>query len=355
VRLLRQRGHLLDRPRRTPVADVVRRLVGIQSQLSSAAALAVRARISGVVSGDVDAALQDDRSIVWTWAMRGTLHLVTSEDLGWLGPVTATTQLDGARRRLAQLGVTGDEPARAVGLIEAALAREGPLTRGAIAALLARRGIRTQGQAAIHLIRLSALEGVACYGPPRDSEPTFVLVRDWLPRAGSKRPRDPIAEIAARYLAAHGPATPEDLAAWSGLGLGEARRGWGAIARRLLEVELHGMRLWMLRSRATKDPPSGVVRLVPAFDPFLLGWKGRDLAVPAAHARKVFPGGGMLRAAVLRDGLAVGTWGTERRRGRTVIGVRPFARLAPAVRRSLAGEALDVGRFLGTTGELSVV
>ena len=337
-----------------PVTDVVRRLVGIQSQLPSSAALAVRARTTGVVAGDVDAALHDERSIVWTWAMRGTLHLVTTVDLGWLGPLTAATQLDGARRRLAQLGVTGDEPARAVGLIEAALAREGPLTRGAIAALLARRGVRTQGQAAIHLIRLAALEGVACHGPPQDGEPTFVLVRDWLPRAGSNTPNDPLAEIAARYLATHGPATPEDLAAWSGLALGEARRGWEAIAGRLAEVELRGRRLWMLRSRSTQEPPSGIVRLVPAFDPFLLGWRGRDLAVPAAHARKVFPGGGMLRAAVLRDGLAVGTWSTERRRGRVVVGLRPFARLAPAVRRSLAGEALDVGRFLGTAGELSV-
>jgi hypothetical protein len=286
--------------------------------------------------------------------MRGTLHLVTAEDLGWLGPLTAASQLDGARRRLAQLGVTGDEPARAVGLIEAALAREGPLTRGAIAALLARRGIRTRGQAAIHLIRLATLEGVACHGPPWEGEPTFVLVRDWIPGAASKGPRDPLAEIAARYLAAHGPATPADLAAWSGLAPGEARRGWEAVAGRLTEVHLRGTRLWMLRSGSAKEPPSGVVRLVPAFDPFLLGWKGRDLAVPAAHARKVFPGGGMLRAAVLRDGLAVGTWRTERGRGRTLVDVGPFTRLTPAVRRSLAGEALDVGRFLGTVGELSV-
>jgi hypothetical protein len=49
-------------------------------------------------------------------------------------------------------------------------------------------------------------------------------------------------------------------------------------------------------------------RLLPAFDELLLGWRDRSPTVPAAHARDVHPGGGILRATIVDDGVAVGTW-----------------------------------------------
>ncbi len=63
----------------------------------------------GVDEAAVIRACTVDRSIVRTWAMRGTLHLVAAEDVGWLG-------LDDALCRSAL-------PA-----IEATLYQAGPLT-----------------------------------------------------------------------------------------------------------------------------------------------------------------------------------------------------------------------------------
>lgn len=350
VRLLRQTAQLLHRPKRASPAGIVRRLVGVQAQDRSAASLALRARTAGPAAQDVERALTEGRSIVRSWAMRGTLHLVAAEDHAWLVPLTAETSLAGAHRRLAQEGVTGEQAVRGVRLIERILDREGALTRAEITARLERRGIRAQGQAGYHLIRLAALEGVACYGPTLDGEPALVLVRDWL---GAGRPRDrddALADLASRYLAAYGPATPEDFATWSGLRLTDAKRGWSRNAGRVVEMKARGTSLWMLRS-PEHDTPRGVVRLVPAFDPFLLGWKSRELTLPKRHERKVFPGGGMLRPAALVDGLAVGTWSTERGE-KWLARVRPFSSLSPAVRRALEDEALDLGRFLGEPAEL---
>lgn len=327
--------------------QVVRRLAGIQAQFPSAAGLAVKARTVDLVSGDVERALHEERSIVRTWAMRGTLHLITAEDYPWLVPLT--TSFSGARRRLTQEGVPADRAAKAVRLIERMLEKEGPLTRAEIVERLTRRGIRTQGQAGAHLVRLAALEGVVCHGPNRDGEPTFVVVRDWLPQERSKGPDVPLGELALRYLAAHAPAGPEDLAAWSGVRLSDARRGWQEIADSLVEVEVQGTALWMLRSQ-TFDAPHGIVRLTPAFDPYILGWRS-EFALPKEHEREIFRGGGMFRPAIIADGRAVGAWGTERRRGRLVLRVRPFSRPGPAIRRTVRAEADDVGRFLGTAAE----
>ena len=45
------------------------------------AELAIHARVNGMARDDVRNALWRDRTLVKTWAMRGTLHLVASEEL----------------------------------------------------------------------------------------------------------------------------------------------------------------------------------------------------------------------------------------------------------------------------------
>ena len=93
----------------------------------------------------------------------------------------------------------------------------------------------------------------------------------------TRDPEDALAELARRYLAGHGPAAPEDLAAWSGLALGRARHAFRLAGDGLEEVELDGRPLWMPagapvpRSSAAAAP---VVRLLGRFDDYLLGWKG---------------------------------------------------------------------------------
>src|SRR5437868_14277825 len=75
------RRHYLDPVGDQPVAAVVRRLCGVQSQVASYAELCVRVRRTTSKVGDVGRALSEGR-IIKTWAMRGTLHLLTPEDAG---------------------------------------------------------------------------------------------------------------------------------------------------------------------------------------------------------------------------------------------------------------------------------
>ena len=161
----------------------------------------------------------------------------------------------------------------------------------------------------------------------------YALTADVVPAARAAPDRDAaLAELARRYLRGHGPATPDDLAAWSGLGLGDARRGFAAIAGDAA------------RRPHAPDPPRRLPpRLLPAFDPYLLGWRDRGFAVDAEHARDVHPGGGIIRAVALVNGRAAGTW----KRGRGGIELAPFAPLPARVAAALrAGGGADRG--LGT-------
>jgi hypothetical protein len=344
VRRGRAAAQLLHRPRAAGVAEVVARLLAVQAQDLRAARLALRARATDLAKADVDAALTDERSVVVAWLARGTLHLVSRDDYPWLLALTAPTRLATSRRRLGQEGVAPDDAERAVKIVERALADAGPLTRPELAERIAAKGIRTEGQATPHLLGLAALRGIAVLGPLRDDgSHAFALTRDWLgappPTELDGPDRDAaLAELARRYLAGHGPAAPADLAAWSGLPLRDARAGLNAIASELAQREDDRVDL-AARDRAPDAIPP---RLLPAFDPYLLGWKDRSFAVASEHAKRVHPGGGMLRATATVDGLAVGTWSAAG----GAVELELFAPIVSAAQAALRDDAADVARFV---------
>lgn len=323
MRTLRARAQRLEVPLHDAAA-VVREIVAVQAQDTIAAALSIRARTVGVDREAVRRALEEQRSIVRIWAMRGTLHVVAAEDAAWLNDLFAAGTLRGTHRRLGQLGVPEADRPRAVTVIRAALADHGPLTRPELMEHVARVGIETAGQAAAHLTALAALEGHVCFGPECDGKPAFVLRDDWL---GPDLPRlerdEALRELARRYARGYAPASADDFAAWSGLTLRDARAGCTAVDPHVA----HG---------DAPDPP--VVRLLPAFDTYLLGYRTRDLAVPREHASRVWPGGGIIRPTVVANGLVVGTWA----RARDGVAVEPFSQAPPGCDREI--EAVE--RFL---------
>lgn len=356
ARLLRLRAQRLQRPRSDSAASaarVVSELCSVQAQDAAAASLAIRARGDGLLATDVERTRLRDRSLVRTWGMRGTLHLLATEDLGWLLRLLGDVFIRTSRRRYAELGLDEDTCARGIRMIQTALAGAGPLTRAEIVDRLAARGVQLAGQARPHLIRRAALEGIVCCGPDRGATPTYVLLDDWADRGPAMTPEAAQSELARRYLAAYGPATPADFAAWSGLSIGATRAGWRLIADELIEVEVSGQPAWMLATCAAwlhDLPPCGpVVRLLPSFDTYLLGYRSRDLAVAPEHARRIHPGGGIVHPALLGDGRAVATWSSKRLRNGLDLVVEPFDALNPDVYAGLEAEAEGLACFLGAT------
>jgi hypothetical protein len=362
VRLLRLHAQQLVSWRTrsaTGVAQVVKNLCGVQAQDAVAAALAVRARRAGLVAADVEHARVQERSVVRTWCMRGTLHLVTAEDLGWLLELLGPVFIKSSRSRRAELGLDEDTGARAVRALRDVLGEHGPLTRAEIVEQLAGRGIHLVGQARPHLLRLAALEGVICFGPNRGREPTYVLLAEWIDSRPALPPEKARAELAYRYLSAYAPATPEDFAVWSGLSLTKARAAWQQISSQLIEVQIGGSSAWMLKTQAKwlnrVAIPRPIVRLLPSYDTYLLGYRSRDMVLAAKHAKRIHPGGGLLRPALLVDGRATGTWKVKRHRDSIEVIVEPFEDLTEDMWRRLDAEVEDLAHFLGAKAMLNVM
>ena len=361
LRLRAQRLALPSDEAVSSVAQVVKDLCGIQAQEAPSAALAVRPRSRGLTAMNVEYARVEERTIIRTWGLRGTLHLLATEDFNWLLHLLGPVFIVRGRRRREELGLDEDLCARGIRIIRDALADQGPLTRAELVEQLATHGLRIEGQARPYLLSRAALEGFICFGPNRGAEPTYVLIADWIGREyrGNTLPESEAhAELSRRYLAAYGPATPVDQAAWSGLSLKETRAAWGQIADELIEIEAAGAPAWMLKMQAAwlDEPPADTptVRLLPRFDIYLLGYQNRDFAVPRQHAKRVNAGGGILHPTVLVDGRVAGIWKSKFKKNSLEVVVEPFEPLAPQAAWGLEAEADDLGRFLNVQARLEI-
>ena len=332
----RFRAQLLLPPGARTVESVVERLLAVQAQDARGFRLAVRARGAGLSCGDVDAALSKRRSLVVSWLLRGTLHLVRSTDYWWLHSLTAPRLVAGNASRLAGLGL--DEPMirRGVDIVLAAVA-DGPQTRTELRATLDAAGVPTAGQVLVHLLAAATFRGQVVRGPVRDGEHCFVDAEKWLVRPALPDRDESLARLARRYLTGHGPATAADLASYAGITLTDARRGFTLIDAHVSAAD--GMAWSPVEGEglATMPPP----RLLGMFDPVLHGWADRSF-VTGSHTDGVVTTNGLFRATALVDGQVAGTWTLPA----GAVTLRPLRPLTSTALEALETEAADVLRYL---------
>lgn len=335
LRLVAQR--IVGPPAPDP-ASAVRRLGALQGQDYAGALSSVALRTRGPRAA-VESAL-DRGEIVRGWPMRGTLHLVAAEDLGWLTRLCAGRVGVAAGRRQAELGLDAADLLRAGELARDALAGGRRLTRAELLAVLDAGGVATDGQRGYHLLGHLARHGQVCLGPTDGRQQLFVLVEDWVRAPRDLQGEDAVAELALRFFRGHGPATVADLARWAGLTLTVARAGLAAVRAELSAVVVddveHLLDPAVPDELATVRRQARQVLLLPGFDEFLLGYADRSLVLDPAFADRIAPGGnGVFRPTVVHDGRVVGTWRRRDRGGGREVDVELFGQADARTRRML--------------------
>ena len=324
-------------------AGVAAAAVGLQAQDVGAARLGVRARSTAADEAAVVNAIQHERSVVRTWLMRSTVHLVAAEDLRWMAALYGPVMERNHRTRWRNLGITE-------AMIETALAHARELldgrglTRHELAAELSARGLElgADGQVPTHVLAALTARGLTCRGADRGRDATFVLIDDWVPPAPTApdpTPPDPLAELARRYFRAFGPATAADFTTWSGLPSGAAI---ASVRDELTEAEFDGRRGWTLGA----VEPAPAFRLLPMFDNYLLGYRDRTAMLdPRLHPRVYV--GGIIKATVVCDGRVIGIWRLERSARTAAVRVTPFEPFNRRHHDELDRERADIERYLG--------
>jgi len=339
------------------VVQAVTRTAGIQAQVMSAAELALCTRVEGLSVQDVRSALWQDHTLVRTWAMRGTLHLLSARELPLY--VAARDWHNDARwsNYFAEFGLS---PAQQEAFLLAVphVLEQGPLTRLQLADAVAKQtGVAHLRDLILSSswgspLKPSAYRGDLCFGPGQGQSATFMNPRVWI---GNWQPIEPelaLQELARRYLQAYGPATPEDFAFWWGCTKGSARKLLQSIAEELEEVEVEGWQALALRATLPlmqSFEPVEQIHLLPLFDAYTIGVpRDCEPLLAQAYKRQVFNLQGWTFAVILVNGSIQGIWRYNTRRSQTVVKVNLFSSFTASIRKGIEAEAERLSDFFNT-------
>jgi len=335
-------------------AWIVRHLGAVQAQEYGQSLWAVGLRTRDATGPAVEAAIQRG-SILRTWPMRGTIHLVPAEDARWMLDLLAGRRIRQMATIYRRIGLTEQVLGRAADVTAGELRGGRRLRRPDLLARLAERGIdcsaSPHGSRGSHILGYLSMTGLVCIGPMDGAQQTFVLLDEWAPRP--RRPEDPAAELAARYFISHGPATVRDFGWWSGLPLSQVRAAIERAGPALAATELDGGMYWHGRGQAATRPgdgeAAGVALLLPAFDEYTVAYRDREMLVAGEHQ---LPPGDLLNPVMVLGGHAVGLWRRVIARGRVRLTLAPFRRLSAGDRDRFAAAAERYAAFLGLPAEI---
>lgn len=324
--------------------EVVRHFGAIQAQDFASSLWAIALRTHRATLQDVELAIQE-RQIVRTWPMRGTLHFVAAEDLRWILTLLGPRIMQSMSTRKRQLGIDEVVLARARTLIVSMLQSGKERTRLEIFEALDQVGIDSKQQRGYHILLQLSLEQLICFGPHSAKQPTFVLLDQWVPRSRDRKlTRDEsLVEIAKRYFNSHGFATINDFAGWTGLKITDARRG----------ISLAGSYIQCLDSTdfyyvgSGASPKQGTF-LLPAFDEFILGYKKRTEIMRDEHMSKIVPGNnGVFQPTIITNGFVCGLWRRTVARKQVTVQIMPFEPLDEKQKADIAQHLARYQAFIG--------
>lgn len=298
VRARRLARSRLTRPAAT-VGDAVRSTCGIQAQLQSAAEVGASLRTRDATRADVRAALWEERTLVRTWTMRGTIHLHPADELGlWTAAARASGRFSEPAPGLLDAfeAVLADgEPRLREELAEEVSARVGSW---------AREPMRSGWG---YVIGDAAAAAILCHGPPRGAKVTFVHARKWLGDFRAWDEQDALREALRRYVRAYGPVRD---ARFVGASL-------DTIRDELEEVDVEGARGWILAGDDEFPDLEPSVFLVPQYDVYVIGFREREQLLWGA-AKELYCDTRWLKKGryetpvmfrnVLVDGVVAGKW-----------------------------------------------
>jgi len=364
----RARRHYLDR--RAPAGsmlDVASRLCGLHAQVLSSAELTVWARVENLDRRAVQQALWDERTLVKTWAMRGTLHLLPASELHvWHGALGTSTRYRRPAGWMKYYGITLKQLDQVTDAIAAAL--EGQvLTREELAAEVKRRtrsaalAKKLAASSWGSMLQPAAFAGRLCFGPSAGQRVRFTHPRSWLSgQADAVDGQAATVDVTRRFLRAYGPATHLDLARWwNGGGLTLARQWIGALGDEVCAVDVEGTPAWMLAEdarEAREFAPGRSVRLLPGFDQYVVAASPHaDQLLPADGLRpRVYRPQGWISPVLLVNGRMEGTWRHQIKGSAVDVVVEPFVQQPQWVRRAAEREAERLAAFFGANSSCRI-
>jgi len=354
-----RRQHLIERAPAGNLLEGVEAVHGIQAQISAHAQFAVAQRIERCKPAEIDRALWQEKSLIKTWAMRGTVHWLPATEEPLFVAGMRVVRLPSIDRWWRNEGIAPEQVQQFHAAVLDALA-DGPKTRQEVAvAVVPRVGewaepylLSSWGSG----FKRMCQAGLIVFGPSRGTNVTFARRDSWTPHEEWSDGDVALRELIRRYVRSFGPVTIQDAAYWLGAAIREVQSAWNALQPELAPARVDGQERWLLAGDVADLTSMGdvrlPVRLVPAFDPLLLAHREKTDLLPETLRKRIYGAAAWVYPAVLVQGAVAGKWQYERKPKQMIVTIEPFQKLTKVTQRAIEREANYLAKLSGRTAEV---
>ena len=346
-----QKHHLTDDAKIDDIVQIAHDTGGLHATGSTTPYLSLFARTRDFARDDLDRELYVKKTLGKIRCVRATVYVLTKEMI----PIAFS-----ATRRIGELA--SERYAEFVGVSKAQYQE----TSQKILEIIKGKGMATKeikatlktGLNVSAIVNLMCDQGLLIRGRAeagwRSNTHTYYPFHEYFPDIDLNGLEEAEAKrlLVRCYLASFGPVTENDVAWWTGFLKGEVRQMLEGLGDEITQVEISGMagRYVMLSSdlgpmQYTKPQRRHVVNLLPALDPYLMGYKERARYLDPEHGDKVFDRSGNATSTILLGGRIVGIWDFVEK-PRPLVKLYLFRAVARGVRDEIYAKAQALGVFM---------
>lgn len=254
----------------------------------------------------------DSGKIVRLHLLRCTWQLIAAEDHSWMVRLCSPKAIQAMNGWMTsnKIAISEYEASKIREILLETTAGKSVTKEDYIRAL-DRRGIVMDEHRLSYHIRMSELKGYLCSGLLDEKKATYSLVSEKIGKQEEIGREEALKKLARKYFQSHAPATFEDFVWWSGINSGDCKR-----AIELLGDEIHseifdkrdGREFFLLDSARKRGYKNGRVIFLPSYDEYLIGYKSRDLSLPAGFRERAHSNNGIFYPVIARDGIIIDNW-----------------------------------------------
>jgi len=349
---LRLRNQHLSQSQFSKPAEIVKWLGAVQAQDYAGAKWALGQRLKNCSDETIEKAFTIG-DIIRTHVLRPTWHLVAPEDLRWMTELTSARiqGIAGTQYRQHQLDHAVFSTCEKT--IQRTLEGGKQLMRNDIAAALQQAGVATDEQRFIHIMMQMELIGLVCSGGRVGKQFTYALVDERVAPTQPLSKDEALGILAERYFTAHGPATLQDFAWWSGLTVADAKAGLEMIKHNLINCDFEGAKYWLTQPADDVHGKSGKAYLLPNYDEYIVSYRDRSATIREKDVSQADPRGTIFNHTFVINGKIEGIWKRDLGKNKLSVEIIPFRSLSKAASGALEAAAGRYAKFLGLkTSEL---
>ncbi|POY37031.1 winged helix DNA-binding domain-containing protein [Solitalea longa] len=347
----RLHNQLLTRKPFNTIEETVEWMGALQAQDYPAAKWALSTRWKDCTNSQIEETVNKG-TIVRTWALRGTLHLVTTKDIGWMIDLLKPGALSRSKSHFKSLELTDTVLAKAEKIMEHLMTDGIQVSRKDLFAELEKNHISTKSLRGIHILYWASFQKIICHGAMNEKQFTYRLLSPLLQDQTSLTKEECLAELAKRYFFSHGPATLADFVWWSGLNLTDAKKGLEIVKPLLASQVINTETYWFQPDLPAIENNKNSLFLVAAFDQYFLGYRNRELVIEKSFMPKVATVNGIFNPLILFNGGVIGTWKRALKKDKVIVELNPFSVLTMQQKELIQVEATKYGKHLEVNVEV---